>query len=114
MKAEVQYNDLRGTSAADVSDFLNSSLQNHLIQKYPDFDANRYTCIGCTLYFSDYSVDSVNVDFICKDNQDDNYVRFSPEQSYSYKEAISLFKRFNVVLGGRGIDDIIVNDTINL
>ena len=33
MIASVQYNDLRGTAAADVSDFYMNSLQNYLIEK---------------------------------------------------------------------------------
>ena len=32
MIASVQYNDLRGTAAADVSDFYMNSLQNYLIE----------------------------------------------------------------------------------
>lgn len=31
MKASVQYNDLKGTSAADISDFHKCSLQNYLV-----------------------------------------------------------------------------------
>lgn len=34
MIASVQYNDLRGTAAADVSDFYMNSLQNYLIEKF--------------------------------------------------------------------------------
>lgn len=34
MKASVQYDDLKGTAAADVSDFHQSSLQNYLINSY--------------------------------------------------------------------------------
>ena len=33
MIASVQYNDLRGTAAADVSDFYMNSLKNYLIEK---------------------------------------------------------------------------------
>ena len=32
MKASVQYDDLKGTAAADVSDFHQSSLQNYLVR----------------------------------------------------------------------------------
>lgn len=34
MKASVLYNDLKGTAAADVSDFHQSSLQIYLINSY--------------------------------------------------------------------------------
>ena len=38
MKASVQYNDLKGTAAADISDFHKSSLQNYLINSYEQYD----------------------------------------------------------------------------
>lgn len=41
MKASVQYNDLKGTSAADISDFHKCSLQNYLINSYEQYDGDR-------------------------------------------------------------------------
>lgn len=42
MIASVQYNDLRGTAAADVSDFYKSSLQKYLMNTYKTYDSERY------------------------------------------------------------------------
>ena len=46
MKAKVQYNDIVGTAAADISDFVNNDMQAYLVQTYPSYDANRYKCRG--------------------------------------------------------------------
>jgi hypothetical protein len=41
MKATVQYNDLVGTAAADISDFYNNSLQEYLQKRFPKYDSGR-------------------------------------------------------------------------
>lgn len=106
MIASVQYNDLRGTAAADVSDFLNNSLQNYLVATYKSYDGQRYFCNGCTMWISNSG--SVALCFICYDKEDGKYLRFLPERDYTYQEAFDLFKRFEVVIGV-DINEIEVN-----
>lgn len=48
MKAQVQYNDFKGTVAADISDFLGgNSLES--ISKYFNLDTNRFKLIGLSI-----------------------------------------------------------------
>lgn len=105
MIASVQYNDLRGTAAADVSDFHQNSLQQYLETTYKTYDATLYYCVGCTMWISD---EDVNMSFICYKKSEDKYVRFSFEK-FSHKEAFSLFKRFNVIVG-IDINEITINE----
>lgn len=113
MKANVQYNDLRGTAAADVSDFYSNSLQTYLIDSYKSYDSERYYCEGFTMWASDNSK-TVNVGFVCLDKVEGKYVKFVPEH-YSFDRLFQLFKRFNVVMG-IDIDrvDVSDNDWLNL
>ena len=107
MKAKVQYNDLVGTAAADVSDFYLNSLQTYLTDSYKGYDGERYYCEGFTLWAGDSSK-TVKVGFVCHDKKEGKYVKFMPED-YSFDRLFQLFKRFNVVMGNH-IDDIEVND----
>ena len=50
MIASVQYNDLRGTAAADVSDLYMNSLQKYLKDTYHAYDSERYVCRGCVIW----------------------------------------------------------------
>ena len=108
MIADVQYNDLRGTAAADVYDFYMNSLQNYLEVTYNSYDAERYFCIGCTIWASD-SGNRVYVNFVCYDKQNGKHVIFEPGREYSFEETFSLFKRFNVVMGA-DINEVQVSD----
>jgi hypothetical protein len=38
MEASVQYNDIKGTAAADISDFYQTSLQKYLVDSYEQYD----------------------------------------------------------------------------
>lgn len=98
MIASTQYNDLRGTAAADVSDFYMNSLQNFLEQSYKTYDGERYYCTGFTMWASN-SGSKVNVNFVCYDKQEAKNVIFEPERDYTFEETFALFKRFNVVIG---------------
>ena len=104
MEASVQYNDLRGTAAADVSDYFRNSLQHYLSTTYANYDDKRYFCEGFTLWAGDCSK-TVNVGFVCKDKQEDKYVKFVSDK-YTFEQLSQLFKRFNVVIGTtiEGID----------
>lgn len=100
MKASVQYNDLKGTAAADVSDFYHSSLQKYLVESYATFDGNRYECKGCTLFVSgQQKVPQGTIRFVCWDKEEGKYVKFTPKRDMTLEEIFSLFKRFEVVIG---------------
>lgn len=97
MIASVQYNDLRGTAAADVSDFLNNTLQKYLSNTFEHYDDERYFCNGCQMFVGER--ECVYMHFICYDRRMNKYVRMSPEKEFTFSEAFLLFKRFEVVMG---------------
>ena len=74
MKASVQYDDLKGTAAADVSDFHQSSLQNYLVGSYEQYDGDRYECYGCSIFISGQQIQPQgNIVFVCKDKIENKY-----------------------------------------
>lgn len=110
MIASVQYNDLRGTAAADVSDSHMNSLQAYLKSAYKSYDSERYVCRGCVMWVSGQREEpSLNMSFLCWDKTAEKFVRFYPKKHMELKEAFSLFKRFEVVMG-TDVSDIDVND----
>ena len=98
MIASTQYNDLRGTAAADVSDFYMNSLQNYLEKAYEKYDGNRYYCTGFTMWAGD-SGNRVNISFVCYDKKEEKNVIFESARDYTFEETFAMFKRFNVVIG---------------
>jgi len=94
MKASTQYNDYKGTAAADISDHL--FIRNYL--KDRGVDIERYEPVGFELY-TGYS-HFVNYRFICKDNYSDEnrLVKIGFESKDNINDFLDLFKRFNVVL----------------
>ena len=116
MKASVQYDDLKGTAAADVSDFHQSSLQNYLVDSYEQYDGDRYECYGCSIFISGQQIQPQgNIVFVCKDKIENKYVKFCPLKDITLDEIFSLFKRFEVVIGNH-IDGTAVdgNDYLDL
>ncbi len=114
MIASVQYNDLRGTVAADVSDLHMNSLQNYLKETYKTYDVERYVCRGCVMWISEQNdVPYLNLSFLCWDKKTEKFVRFYPKKNTSLNEAFALFKRLELVLG-TDVNDIIVNDDDSL
>lgn len=97
MKANVQYNDITGTVAADVADWYDNSLQKFLERTFAAYDGNRYSCRGCTAYMG--SSNNVYISFICLDKEEDKFVRFRPQKSWVLEEFLNLFKRFEIVIG---------------
>lgn len=96
VQADVQYNDFKGTAAADIADF--SNLEDFLKRK--GVDTNRYNPVGVD-FFSSY--DSCSYGVKCKDKEANNkLVEIRFESKGSYKEFFSLFKRFNVILTNHG------------
>ncbi|MCM1031247.1 MAG: hypothetical protein NC410_07420 [Oscillibacter sp.] len=111
MIASVQYNDLRGTAAADISDFYRNSLENYLQRKYKEFDSNKYTCRGCSLWISDSS-QLVNLAFICEDRENGEHILFNLKEM-PMQEAFDLFKRLEIVLG-TDIEKVEITQSIDL
>jgi len=100
MKASVQYNDFKGTAAADISDF--SNLNDFL--KSRGVDTERYNAIGADFY-AGYS-DFFSASIICVDNErsteEKKYiVNIGFERELTKDEFFDLFKRFNVIISQR-------------
>ena len=96
VQANVQYNDFKGTSAADIADF--SNLENFL--KGKGVDVNRYSPVGVDF---NSSYDHCSYGVICKDRDANNkLVEIRFESEGSYEDFFSLFKRFNVILTDHG------------
>lgn len=95
MKADVQYNDFKGTAAADISD--HRTLQDFLNSK--KVDIAKYESFGATFY-SGYN-DYFDASIICRDlekstDQKSHIVEFHFEVTKD--EFFEFFKRFNVVI----------------
>ena len=111
MIAKVQYNDLTGTAAADISDFSLNSLEKYLIDHFDNYDTERYFCVGCRLNLGGQTSTTVSIRFICLDKEEHKYVYLCPVDDMSYEEAFSMFKRFDIVLGSNeSISEIVVSD----
>jgi hypothetical protein len=115
MKASVQYNDFKGTAAADISDHtsLNNFIENRGV------DINRYKAIGAEFY-SGYS-DYFSASFICEDKelsteQKKHFVGINFENDISKDEFFELFKRFNVVIKERfgGLENLEIEEVITI
>lgn len=95
MIANVQYNDFRGTIAADGRDPENSVI----LQKYLEskgVDTCRYTAVGFDFFGGEgrYCFFSV----ICKDVENPAVLtKISCGERQTYEEFFSLFKRLNIV-----------------
>ena len=112
MKAKVQYNDIVGTAAADISDFVNNDMQAYLVQTYPSYDANRYKCRGYSFYVSQGM--RASVEFICYDTQEKKFARLTPiNKVISLENAFEMFKRFNIVLG-KDIEEVNEDELIDV
>lgn len=104
MKADVQYNDFKGTAAADISDFLGSRYADGLtgFAKYFKIDEDRFEIIGISVY----GTKNFYISFYCVDKK-----KSTPEKEHIVsmsmdieddKEILSfLFKRLHVVLHSR-------------
>ncbi len=113
MKANAQYNDFTGTSAADSSDHL--TLNDFL--KSRNVDVVRYEPIGASFYHG-YS-DFFTAYIICIDNHksDENQpylVNMHFEKELSATEFFNLFKRFHVIVTKKhaGYNNSTINEEI--
>jgi hypothetical protein len=103
MKAKVQYNDWKGTAAADIADDFANSIDEYLRYKSPKYNKSQYHCIGCEL--QPYDIDKLDAVFYCREIKTGKItpMRFSSELDLT--ELRVMFKRFNVVIGER-IDEV--------
>lgn len=104
MKADVQYNDFKGTAAADISDFLGSKYGDDLdsFGKYFKIDETRFKVIGISIY----GTDSFYISFLCVDK-----VKSTSDKEHIVSMSIDieddrdildfLFKRLHIVLHSR-------------
>lgn len=100
MIASVQYNDLRGTAAADVSDGYMHSLQKYLEENFNEYDSERYFCKGCTFWFGNESRrNNIRMRFLCLDKENEKFIGFCPEKDFTFDEVYNMFKRFKIVIG---------------
>lgn len=103
MEASVQYNDFKGTAAADISDGY-ISFDDYLSKKFKKYDKSRYSCKGLDIFFS-YD-DLINVEFICNDKKLQKDVVLSPSKDMTISEVLKLFKRFDIIIGDSNINAI--------
>jgi hypothetical protein len=97
MKASTQYNDYKGTAAADISD--HADLQKLLASR--GVDTKRYDPIGAEFYHG-YN-DFFSASIICIDNEksiaEKPYITsIGFENEFTHKEFFDLFKRFEVII----------------
>lgn len=103
MKAEVQYNDYVGTSAADIADEFVNSMDEYLSVRSKLFDKTKYHCVGCEL--RPYGIDKLDVEFYCRDLQSRQIVTMRFNSEFKLTELLVMFKRFAVVMGEQ-IEDV--------
>lgn len=97
MEASVQYNDWKGTAAADIADEFVNSMDEYLTLKSQKYDKNIYHCVGCRL--RPYGIDKLDVVFYCREIKTGQIVQMCFNQEFGISEILVIFKRFAVVLG---------------
>ena len=97
MEASVQYNDWKGTVAADIADEFVNSMDEYLTLKSQKYDKNIYHCVGCGL--RPYGIDKLDVVFYCREIKTGQIVQMCFSQEFGISEILVIFKRFAVVLG---------------
>lgn len=99
MSAKTQYNDLIGTVAADISDFMpESNFQSLLLDNY---DPNRYLVVGFDVWTSG---NRGSVALLCRDKSCDDNTLIEIETQCDLKEFLDYFKRFNLRMCFKGYE----------
>lgn len=101
MKANVQYNDFKGTASADISDFLGGAGGDDMegLAKYFNLNQKRFTPIGISIYGTDkFYVSLVCVDKEKSTNEKEHIVNMSCEVEDEKEILDILFKRLHIVL----------------
>lgn len=102
MEANVQYNDFKGTAAADISDSLSVNFSGDSLESFADFfklDKNRFKIIGISFYGGK----SPSISLLCVDLEESTtekeyIVSMRIDWPYEEHPIDTLFKRFEVVL----------------
>ncbi len=101
MKANVQYNDFKGTAAADISDGLGGAGGDDMkgLAKFFDLDEERFTPIGISLYGTNgFSVSILCVDKEQSTDEKEHIVSMSYDVENEGEIIDILFKRLHIVL----------------
>lgn len=101
MKADVSYNDFKGTVAADISDFLGTPSSDNLkaIGKYFGLNKDRFDIIGLSIYgTSDFFISLICVDKEKSKNGNEHIVKMSVQHDKGNEILDILFKRLHIVL----------------
>jgi len=98
MKANTQYTDLFGTSAADISDLTTRSNRFDQLADYFKIDQNRFKVIGILVFGTNF----FNVSLICVDkdkstDEKEHIVKILIDKEYKNILPL-LFKRLQIVL----------------
>lgn len=106
MKAKVQYDDLRGTTSADRSDFWEQSPERMIGFMVDSFklpiNAADYYFVGISVYGT--QVDDVCVSFFFKNKETQEVVKCF-KASVALQSILDLFKRFSFQVGSH-LEDI--------
>lgn len=111
MKADVQYNDFKGTAAADISDYLGSKYGDYLgsFGKLFKIDEERFRVIGISIYGTDrFYISLLCVDKVKSSGEKEYIVSMSIEIENEKDILDLLFKRLHIVLHSK-FDDKYAN-----
>ena len=106
MKANVQYNDFRGTTTADRSDYLEANIVKMteiIIERMGiPLDADNYQYVGVSVYGT--QVEDVCASFYFRDKETKEVVKYF-KSSVRLQAVLDLFKRFEFQVGDH-LEDI--------
>ncbi|MGG5505253.1 MULTISPECIES: hypothetical protein [unclassified Myroides] len=110
MKAKVQYNDFKGTVAADISDMIAVNKGNYIssIGEYFGVDQERFKVVGVSLQgIQDFELTMLCVDKVKSTPFKEHLVKmqFDLDAEGQKRMLGLLFKRLNVVLFDSGEED---------
>lgn len=101
MKADVQYNDLKGTVCADISDFIGEPGKDNLeaLARYFKIDKNRFKVVGLSIF----GTENFQISLFCVDKdrstlQKEHIVKISCPVEREREILDTIFKRLNIVL----------------
>ncbi|MDX8567356.1 hypothetical protein OZ668_05140 [Elizabethkingia sp. HX XZB] len=101
MKANVQYDDLIGTSAADISDYISTTYGGdnlESIANYFKLDKNKFRLIGISFYGTeDFGISLLCVDIEKSTSQKEHIVSMMINWKQDENPLSVLFKRMNIV-----------------
>ena len=104
MRADVQYNDFRGTAAADISDNLGSKYGDNLDSFSKLFKVNeeRFEIIGISIYGTrDFIISLLCIDKNKSTDEKKHIVSMSMDIEHEKEILPILFKRLHIVLHSR-------------